>query len=461
MKTKKMYLWLIAMTLLASCEPDRIVEDTLTTEEESTETVASTTNSSPNGRTANGGSFTILSYNVAGLPDVLSSSNPQANTPRIGQLIRDYDIVHVQEDFNYHAALYANDNHPFRTPTSGGVPFGDGLNTLSRFPYTDFKRIKWNSCNGTDCLTPKGFTFSRIRIDEGLYVDFYNAHPNAGTTDADLAARRSNITQLSQYILQNSTGNAVVVMGDFNCRYTRSGDNIRELIQNNGMTDAWIKLIRNDNYPPIGAPAITCQFPNLTNPCEVVDKIFFRSNKLINFTPSNYSVDDPDFVTPSGESLSDHYPLTTTLTWSLGADYLMSDLIGGPHGTPFNNLNLIPAGASLTKIGLRAGSRVDRVNVQLSNGTVFSHGGNGGTEKTLTLAAGEFVVSVTLSSAQYQGRTRIFFIEYRTNQGRTLSGGTRTGETVTYTAPAGWQVAGFYGNAGSEVDKLGLIYTRR
>ncbi len=50
-----------------------------------------------------------------------------------------YDIVNVQEDFNYHAALYADDHHPYRTATSGGAGFGDGLNTLSDHPFEDFR----------------------------------------------------------------------------------------------------------------------------------------------------------------------------------------------------------------------------------------------------------------------------------------------------------------------------------
>ena len=126
------------------------------------------------------GAFSVLSYNVAGLPEGLSSGTPKASTPIIGQRIRPYDVVHVQEDFNYHATLYANDTHPYRTPTSGGAAFGDGLNTLSHYPYTDLTHDDWNACNGTDCLTPKGFTWSRERFAEGVFVDFYNLHPNAG-----------------------------------------------------------------------------------------------------------------------------------------------------------------------------------------------------------------------------------------------------------------------------------------
>src|SRR5437762_2688439 len=76
------------------------------------------------------GTFSALSYNVAGLPEGISSApTPRASsTTAIGQRIGQYDLVHVQEDFTYHANLYAADSHPFRTPTSGGAGIGSGLN---------------------------------------------------------------------------------------------------------------------------------------------------------------------------------------------------------------------------------------------------------------------------------------------------------------------------------------------
>ena len=45
------------------------------------------------------GSFSLLSYNVAGLPEGLSQSNPEANAPTISKLLGDYDVVVTQEDF--------------------------------------------------------------------------------------------------------------------------------------------------------------------------------------------------------------------------------------------------------------------------------------------------------------------------------------------------------------------------
>src|SRR5690349_25097242 len=205
---------------------------------------------------AAGGSFTVLSYNVAGLPEGLSS----APTPRdpattaIGQRLGPYDIVHVEEDFNYHANLYAADTHPYRTPTSGGAGIGSGLNTLSNYPYDadDFERVHWNSCqlDSGDCLTPKGFTFMRERLAEGVYVDFYNIHTNAGTNSGDLSSRADNLSQLTSFIAAHSAGNAVVVMGDSNTRYTRTGDTILSFAQSNGLTDAWVQLERA-GVPPV------------------------------------------------------------------------------------------------------------------------------------------------------------------------------------------------------------------
>lgn len=87
------------------------------------------------------------------------------------------------KDFNYHAYIYETDTHPYRTATSGGVPFGSGLNTLSNFDWINFERVKWETCSdasSADCLTPKGFTFMRAVVDDGIYVDLYNLHADAG-----------------------------------------------------------------------------------------------------------------------------------------------------------------------------------------------------------------------------------------------------------------------------------------
>ncbi|MEU9910953.1 jacalin-like lectin [Streptomyces sp. NPDC051001] len=407
---------------------------------------------------ATSGSFNVLTYNVAGLPEGLSSGNPEANTPLISPRLGAYDIVNVQEDFNYHAALYAGDNHPYRTATSGGVPFGDGLNTLSDHAFEDFERVKWNNCTGTNCLTPKGFSLARVRLAEGVFVDLYNVHTNADDTADALAARRANITQLSDFIQANSSGNAVIVMGDTNTRYTRSGDNIRTLADENGLTDAWVQLAKGGVRPAQGADALLCPTTAPPNGCEVVDKVLYRGSDLLSLNATRYSNEWASFLDPAGANLSDHFPHTVDFSYTLDSSLRASDFFGGPHGTAYNDADDLPSTVSPRTLTLRGGTRLDAVSLTHDGGTTLSHGGTGGTASSLTLASGEHLRSVKLTQGQKDGRTRIFSAAFTTDKGRTLSSGTATSDTRTFTAPSGWQIVGFTGRSGTGIDKLGVLY---
>lgn len=136
---------------------------------------------------AQSGTFSFLSYNVAGLPDIINDNgvpgDKDVNARTIGTHLAatGYDIVHLQEDFNYHAYIYETDTHAYRSATSGGVPFGSGLNTVANFPWTAFERQEWEDCDISegDCLTPKGFTFMRMPLGD-MEVDLYNLHADAG-----------------------------------------------------------------------------------------------------------------------------------------------------------------------------------------------------------------------------------------------------------------------------------------
>jgi endonuclease/exonuclease/phosphatase (EEP) superfamily protein YafD len=407
---------------------------------------------------ADSGSFDVLTYNVAGLPLGLGDSDPETNTPLIGQRLGPYDIVNVQEDFNYHASLYANDKHPYRTATSGGAAFGDGLNTLSDLPFEDFQRVKWKDCTGTNCLTPKGFSLARVRLAEGVFVDLYNVHTNADSTDDALAARRANVEQLSDFIQANSAGNAVIVMGDTNTRYTRTGDNIRTLLSENGLTDAWVKLVKGGTPPAQGSDALLCDEAAPANDCEVVDKVLYRGSKLLNLTATRYANDWKAFLRSDGKHLSDHFPHTVGFSYTLNPSLRASDFTGGPHGTAFNDADDLPANPAPRTLTLRGATRLDAVSLTHDGGTALAHGGTGGTATSLTLAPGEHLTSVKLTQGQKDGRTRIFSASFTTDRNRPLSAGTATSDAKTFTAPSGWQIVGFTGRAGTEIDKLGVIY---
>jgi len=403
------------------------------------------------------GSFSTLGYNVAGIPFEYTGANATLHTPIISCYVKPYTIVNVQEDFNWHADLYNDcDNHLYRTPTSGGIGFGDGLNTLSNFAWDDLDRVTWSSRSGADALTPKGFSMVRMRLATGVYLDVYNLHAQAGTSSAELAASVSDVNQMLGYIESNSAGNAVMVVGDTNTRYTRQGQNFWAFL-NHGFTDVWIQKIRNGQVPAIGNPLL-CGTPQVASPtCEITDKALYRDNGFVGLVASNY-VDHGDAVDNAGTQLSDHHPIEVDWRYATPSNRALSDQFGGPHGTSYNDVSQLPPNPSVSTVTIQTGSRVDHVEIALSNGYVFSHGGTGGNAQTLVLGAAEYLNAVNLCSGQYQGHTRIFSIALSTSAGRTLSGGTSTASCTTYSAAAGWQIVGFHGRSADEIDKLGVVY---
>ncbi len=267
------------------------------------------------------GELSLLCYNVAGLPEGLSSSSPELYTPFISPLLNEFNIVHVQEDFCYHDDLAAQNEHPHTSVPTPCVPFGDGLNTFSDFPImNNFDRVAWSDCTGADCLTPKGFSFSQIEVEEGHVIDFYNIHCNAGGDDASIEARRGNLSQFINYMTDKSPENAIIIMGDFNCRYTREGDEIRRFLDL-GFSDPWIDLIREGDIPELGSDRLGDCSPVNTGPnCEGVDKVFYRSNSNITLSATSYHYGDDDRYYYEGDltrPLSDHSPIFTNIEYNI------------------------------------------------------------------------------------------------------------------------------------------------
>ena len=264
------------------------------------------------------GEFSVITYNVAGLPEIISSAvtSRESSIAEIGRRLNDYDIVHVQEDFNYNTALYESGNsHPYRSAPMGPVPFGDGLNTLSKFPISEVERVEWNDCTGADCFTPKGFTRSRIQLAQEVYIDFYNVHANAANHASAAAARCKNIHQLSNYIKTHSKNNAVIVMGDMNAHYCYKSDNIRELLLANDLNDSWVMLKKQGQFPKSIVDLPGDDILSLTDTCESIDKILFRNSEQILLEPVQYQVPQALFSDEQGRPLSDHHPVSLSFSW--------------------------------------------------------------------------------------------------------------------------------------------------
>jgi endonuclease/exonuclease/phosphatase family metal-dependent hydrolase len=265
------------------------------------------------------GEFTVLTYNVAGLPAVLSSSKPELYTSEISKLLNEYSVVHAQEDFCYHDSLLLFNTHPYKTEAVGCSQQSDGLSTFSMYPISNLQRIGWTDCIDADCLTRKGFSYTQLDFGNGTVIDFYNMHAQAQSDAVALEKRRKNIAQLCAYINEHSAGKPIILMGDFNSRYTRGGDTIRAVLDL-GFKDTWVEVIRNGVLPTNASSSLTDCGTVRTNPnCETVDKIFYRSSDKVQITPLDYRLDDPRFYYNNNDTLplSDHWPMFAKFSYKV------------------------------------------------------------------------------------------------------------------------------------------------
>jgi exonuclease III len=322
--------------------------------------------------------LTTLTYNVRGLPPLVIEDRT-AEIAAIAPLLEDFhdaggvidgieSIVLLQELFyqNYYDTLTDAQtvSYAFKTAkdSSGPSGIGDGLNMLSDFSFANFDRTQWTDCHGTggldgsDCDTNKGYSYARFAVGDGLHVDVYNLHADAGQDSSSQLARRNNIDQLISAINTRSpAGTAVIVMGDTNSLYTRSpDDNIDSLRSGPGLTDVWVELV-NGGVVPAPGPEIEsgCDTDPSGPDCEMIDKVFYRSGDGVVVTPLEYSALKTEFSDAGGD-LSDHIPVAVLFDISAGATTTTSTT--STTVNPSTTTTTVPSGgACADPVALTAG----------------------------------------------------------------------------------------------------------
>jgi len=248
------------------------------------------------------GDFTLLTYNVAGLPQGISPSNPKKNMPIISPKLNKFDIALVQEDFVYHNELKSKANQPYQSqPQIDCLPHfvTDGLNRFSKFPFGELYRKAWETCSndkGNDCLAAKGFTLAKTEIAPGVFIDIYNVHLDSGGSPNDTEARRSQVAQLLQAISIRSFGNAVIIAGDLNLNTTDRPNDVKifeTLLTSAGLTDVCRSLFCGT---------------------ELVDRVLFRNGNYLALTAVSWEL-DKNFVDVVGQHLSDHSAVSVRFGW--------------------------------------------------------------------------------------------------------------------------------------------------
>lgn len=168
--------------------------------------------------------LTVLSYNVHGLDAWLVDDDPVARMPQISERLDKYDVALIQESWSYFDLLAERTTQPVRERGNGPDPaalFQTGLVSFARPPLLAVSRGSLGACSGwltgaNDCLADKGYQRLRLRLENGLALDFWNVHLDAGEGDDDRAARAAQLDNLVKRVRELSGKNALVIAGDLN-----------------------------------------------------------------------------------------------------------------------------------------------------------------------------------------------------------------------------------------------------
>lgn len=310
----------------------------------------------------NKGTFTAASYNVDGLPPTYGGIS-DANTTAISNKLatENWDMIAFQENFDHNTQLTSALSSMYTFGTwRGSVGVAqiiskadtDGLGFAALNSTTSFsgeKYIEFNDSYGglfsgaNDCIK-KGFRYYLVTLPGGAQIDLYITHMNSGSESGHINARASQFQQLANYIVANMTTRPVVLMGDFNARYTRDdyATNFFSILGEAGLmdffNDAWVELVDkydiNGNllyaageYPdyPFDSLVVTEKYEGAAGDIEctsqggeVVDKIYYINNPNSDVAIfANSFVRDMEYCIDNDpkQPLADHMPVVSEFTY--------------------------------------------------------------------------------------------------------------------------------------------------
>lgn len=281
--------------------------------------------------------FTIATLNVDGLPQKLLVVKVNPNGPgnggtaRIGKYLmkKDYDLLMLQEDFNYHNVLsvFLEDDYKMDEWTGDVDVVGrkidylhlqnhrfecDGLMACWKndLTVTPSARTPWlqnfgKFSHAMDEMITKGFRRYEVTLRGGDRIVVYNMHMDAADNKdeadqndtKDKEARMAQWTQLKEDVLQHLDTRPIIIVGDMNSLYSR--DDVKsvfiEAINGSGrgtVADVWMELDKQGE--------------------ERVDKILYINPVMgTKIQPVAFSV-DKDGYQYEGKPLGDHYPVAAT-----------------------------------------------------------------------------------------------------------------------------------------------------
>jgi len=280
--------------------------------------------------------FSIATLNVDGLPHRVMEVNTNPNGPgdagsaRIGKYLlqKGYDLVMMQEDFNYHGVIsvlleddYRLDewtgdvgleghkidflhlqNHRFECDGLMACWKNDLLVTPA--PRTAWKQSFGKFSHANDEMVTKGFRRYDVTLRGGQRIVVYNAHMDASDINdrmeqkdaKDKAARIAQWEQLKEDVLLQLDTRPIIIVGDMNSLYGYDD-----------MQEAFVDAINET-----GRGTISDVWKELQQENETYDKILYINPATgTKIEPVAFTLDTVGYRY-EGRPLGDHYPVSAT-----------------------------------------------------------------------------------------------------------------------------------------------------
>ena len=308
------------------------------------------------------GTLTVCALNVDGLPNKVAmvDLNPdgpgEQGTKKISQYLasKDYDLIGVSEDFNYHGSLMESLRDTYSSGQTraslsiGGLSFSDLLSGKLRFDTDGLNLLwknettsalneswtQWSSMEATDGnqYIKKGYRHYDVSLGEGIpSIDVYVLHMDAG--DEAVWSREAQWAQLAEAVNNSDHSRAKIILGDTNSRWTREEIKSNFVLDSDlTMGDAWVELCMMGHYPTTAMdPLMDNADPYDYTRYEVVDKVIYvnsQADHALRLSPQSFrietdyshgTVDGTDDATPLG----DHRPVVVTFSYLYLGDELV------------------------------------------------------------------------------------------------------------------------------------------
>lgn len=319
------------------------------------------------------GEVLALTYNVAGLTEQVSGSQPATNSALISPLLNAYELVLLQEDWEdpleqlgvtdrptgvplayYHSEIVSEADHPHQSEPgthpygtdlsrapSGPALISDGLNRLSDLPFGELTRVMWASCHGDLAfeVAQAGLEGSGAAdVLDGAGLGAINDATDGGASDCaaqkGFSVARTELAPGVEVDVYNLHADAGAHPRDGQARVDNfeqlaafisersagralliGGDTNLKVASSVPERAALDAVVLEDFVAATGVTDV-CSALDCGADAAIHDKFFFRSGSGVTLAPLTHRFERETF-TRDGEPLSDHDPLAVSFRWNL------------------------------------------------------------------------------------------------------------------------------------------------